>query len=127
MAQQRIHIFVEGKVQGVSFRSHTQKVALKHDVTGWVKNLSDGRVEALFEGDEENLGKVITRCLSGPERSVVQKVVVIKEPVQNEFDQFSIVFPESGATNDFQQPRTDSIERESALIREHLCQRGDVP
>jgi acylphosphatase len=127
MAQLRLHVFVEGKVQGVSFRSHTQKVALKHYVTGWVKNLSDGRVEAVFEGDEETLGTVITRCLSGPERAVVQKVVVIKEPFQNEFDQFSIAFPETGATGDFQQPRTDSIERGSTLIREHLCRRGDVP
>lgn len=109
MAQIGIHIFMEGKVQGVSFRSHTQKVALKHYVTGWVKNLSDGRVEAVFEGDEENLGKVITWCLSGPERAVVQHVVIVREPFQDEFDQFSIAFSGQVPSRVFQQPHADTV------------------
>jgi acylphosphatase len=125
MARLRIHIFVEGKVQGVSFRSQTQKEALKHYVTGWVKNLSDGRVEAVFQGDEENLGKIITWCLSGPERAVVQKVVVIKEPFQSEFNQFSIVFPESGESGVFQKLRTDSTACGSTVIGEQICLRGE--
>jgi acylphosphatase len=120
MTQLRMHVFVEGKVQGVSFRSHTRKIALNNYITGWIKNLSDGRVEAVLEGNEENLKKVIAWCLRGPERAVVQNVVVIKEPFQDEFNEFLIVFSEPGAAGDFQQPSTDSIKHRSILIHERV-------
>ena len=60
------HIFVSGRVQGVFYRAGTRECALKHHLTGWVRNLSDGRVEAMLEGEKENIEKVIEWCRSGP-------------------------------------------------------------
>jgi acylphosphatase len=53
MNKVRAHVLVSGKVQGVFFRQKTQRQALSFGVTGWVRNLPDGRVEAVFEGEEE--------------------------------------------------------------------------
>ena len=53
MSNQRIRIIVTGKVQGVFFRQALKVMAKKNDIFGWVKNLKDGRVEAVLEGDEE--------------------------------------------------------------------------
>ena len=50
MVQKRVHIFVTGRVQGVFFRQATRVIAIKNNVTGWVKNLDDGRVEIMIEG-----------------------------------------------------------------------------
>ena len=60
------HIFVSGRVQGVFYRAGTRECALKHQLSGWVRNLSDGRVEAMFEGEKGNIEKVIEWCRSGP-------------------------------------------------------------
>jgi acylphosphatase len=58
MAYIRRHVFISGTVQGVSFRKATKKVAAEHGVNGWVRNLPDGRVEAVFEGEREKVQKV---------------------------------------------------------------------
>ena len=60
------HLLVSGRVQGVFYRASTREVALRHHLTGWVRNLSDGRVEALLEGEKGNIEKVIEWCRSGP-------------------------------------------------------------
>ena len=52
MVQKRVHIFVTGRVQGVFFRQATRVIAIKNNVTGWVKNLDDGRVEIMVEGED---------------------------------------------------------------------------
>ena len=49
----RLHVFIEGRVQGVFFRAHTRDEAISRGLAGWVRNLPDGRVEALFEGERE--------------------------------------------------------------------------
>ena len=59
-------IFVSGRVQGVFYRASTREIALSHHLTGWVRNLSDGRVEAVFEGEKGDIEKVIEWCRSGP-------------------------------------------------------------
>lgn len=59
-------IFVSGRVQGVFYRASTREVALRHHLSGWVRNLSDGRVEAMLEGERENIEKVIEWCRLGP-------------------------------------------------------------
>ncbi len=59
-------IIVTGRVQGVCFRDYTQKWASSLGLTGWVKNLSDGRVEALVNGDEDNIRKLIIEIKKGP-------------------------------------------------------------
>ena len=61
----RAHLFITGRVQGVFFRACTREEAQKRKLTGWVKNLYDGRVEAVFEGEEEAVQSMISWCHSG--------------------------------------------------------------
>lgn len=72
----RAHVFVSGRVQGVFFRSDMQYEANRSGVTGWVRNLSDGRVEAVFEGEEDDVDKLIEFCRRGPPGARVAKVDV---------------------------------------------------
>jgi acylphosphatase len=86
----RAHVLIEGRVQGVFFRSETLSVARQYHLTGWVRNLPDGRVEALFEGAEEAVEKAVQWCHRGPPHAMVTKVAVKKEPCTGEFETFSI-------------------------------------
>jgi acylphosphatase len=88
----RAHVFVTGRVQGVFFRSETRSTAQQYRLTGWVKNLPDGRVEAVFEGEEEDVEKAVQWCRQGPPSAVVTKVAVTKEPSTGEFETFSIAY-----------------------------------
>lgn len=90
MANTRAHVFVSGKVQGVYFRQNTMQTAQKHGATGWVRNLDDGRVEAVIEGDEERVGKVVEWCHQGPPASKVDDVRVKYERYTGEFSDFAI-------------------------------------
>jgi acylphosphatase len=92
MAKSRVHVLVEGRVQGVFFRYETRKQARERDVTGWVKNLYDGRVEAVFEGEEEDVGQVVNWCSIGPPGAWVKRVETRKENYQEEFKEFSIAY-----------------------------------
>lgn len=92
MADKRVHVFIEGRVQGVFFRAETQKTANRYKVKGWVKNLYDGRVEALFEGKEEDVERTVLWCHQGPSYASVTKVEVKEEPFTGEFDSFSITY-----------------------------------
>lgn len=58
----RAHVYFEGRVQGVFFRANAQKCAKSLGLVGWVKNAPDGRVEAVFEGDEEQVHRAIRWC-----------------------------------------------------------------
>ena len=60
------HAFVSGRVQGVFFRSQTRHIADRYGVNGWVRNLPDGRVEAVFEGEKEAVEALIEFCKRGP-------------------------------------------------------------
>jgi acylphosphatase len=86
----RAHVLISGIVQGVFFRHHTGKQAEKHGVYGWVRNLHDGRVEAIFEGEEENVAKVIEFCKRGPPGSEVMSVQVDYGKWTGEFQEFFI-------------------------------------
>ncbi|MEM2147368.1 MAG: acylphosphatase [Candidatus Bathyarchaeia archaeon] len=86
----RAHVFVNGRVQGVFFRYETRREARKHGVKGWVRNLPDGRVEAVFEGEEETVKKLIEFCKSGPPGAKVVKVDVKWEDYAGEFKDFEI-------------------------------------
>ncbi len=70
------HIFISGFVQGVGFRQFVKKNALKLGLTGWVKNLSDNRVEAIFSGSKEQVEKIIHICKKGAFLSEVRDVVM---------------------------------------------------
>ena len=89
--QVRTHVIVRGRVQGVCFRAETQKVAQYHGVTGWVRNRSDGTVEAVFEGEENKVVSMLEWCKKGSPRSVVEKTDISWEDVTGEFMQFRIV------------------------------------
>jgi len=86
----RAHVLVSGRVQGVFFRSETQDEAIRQGVTGWVRNLSDGRVEAVFEGEKERVDKLIEFCKKGPPGARVKNVNVTWKDYTGEFKSFSI-------------------------------------
>lgn len=86
----RAHLFISGRVQGVFFRSNTRKKALELGLGGWVRNLNDGRVEAVFEGEESFIEKVIDWCHRGPSYASVDEVEVYWEEFRDEFQTFSI-------------------------------------
>ena len=76
MDQLRAHVIIEGRVQGVSFRASAQAQARSIGVEGWVRNLDDGRVEAIFEGESAAVKRMISWCYSGTRPARVDKVAV---------------------------------------------------
>lgn len=86
----RAHVFISGLVQRVYFRSYTTQKAKELGVFGWVKNLSDGRVEAVIEGEKENVQKLIEWMRIGPPNSQVERVEVNWEETKGEFSKFAI-------------------------------------
>jgi len=92
MANSRAHVYVSGKVQGVFFRQNTKRQAQSFGVKGWVKNLDDGRVEAVFEGEEEAVKAVVDFCSKGPRGASVTDITVNWEPCREEFQNFTIAY-----------------------------------
>jgi acylphosphatase len=78
----RKRVLVSGLVQGVFFRDTCRKVAGQQGVAGWVRNLPDGRVEAVFEGPTESVERLVTWARSGPSEARVTGVSVAEEPVE---------------------------------------------
>lgn len=72
--RERAHVWVSGSVQGVFFRDSTRQKARELSLTGWVKNLPDGRVEAVFEGDTADVREMVRWCESGPSHAEVENV-----------------------------------------------------
>jgi len=87
-----VHVYISGKVQGVFFRAVTQKTAIGFNLTGWVRNVPDGRVEAIFEGEDTNIDKMIAWCHIGPPAARVIEVLIEAEPYSGEFRDFSIKY-----------------------------------
>ena len=75
----RAHVFVSGTVQGVRYRASTRDAAAERGVDGWVRNLDDGRVEAVFEGPEPAVEGLIEWCYSGSRMASVDDVAVSYE------------------------------------------------
>ena len=94
MKQQRVHLLVSGKVQGVFFRQALKVVAKKNNVLGWVRNLKDGRVEAILEGDTKSVNSVIEWTRIGPANSRVDNIEVNIEDVYsgNKFSIFEVLY-----------------------------------
>jgi acylphosphatase len=80
----RAHVFVSGRVQGVFYRASTRDAARERDVDGWVRNLDDGRVEAVFEGPEEAVEAMVEWCHTGSSAAVVDDVDVTDEEPSGE-------------------------------------------
>jgi len=74
MSRTRAHVFVSGRVQGVYYRATTRERAQQRGVDGWVRNLDDGRVEAVFEGPEDDVDAMVEFCHEGSERANVTDV-----------------------------------------------------
>ncbi len=79
MEKARAHLFIKGRVQGVFYRAFTRNVAAKLCLNGWVKNLYDGGVEAVFEGDRELIEQAIEHCRIGPPGAYVDDIEVTWE------------------------------------------------
>ena len=94
MSRKCVHVFVTGRVQGVFFRQATKVIAIKNNVTGWVRNLDDGRVEILIEGENKSVGSVIEWCNYGPANSRVDNIEVNNEDHSDKFESFEVRYQE---------------------------------
>jgi acylphosphatase len=86
----RAHLFISGYVQGVFFRETTKRRADYLNVTGWVRNRDDGRVEAVFEGEAQDVKRLVEWCRHGPPMATVTNVDVKWENYVGQFDSFEI-------------------------------------
>ena len=88
----RMHVIISGRVQGVFFRAETQRTAIGFNLTGWVRNIADGRVEAVLEGDDANIDKMLAWCHSGPPAARVEEVLTEEEHFTGEFRNFIVKY-----------------------------------
>ena len=84
------NVFISGFVQGVGYRAFVKKHALSLGLTGWVKNLPDGRVEAMLQGDKKTIGGMIKLCKKGPFMAEVDTIDFVWEDPENLFRGFVI-------------------------------------
>jgi acylphosphatase len=87
----RKHVYLSGRVQGVYFREHTCQMAKKLKITGWVRNLRDGRVEAIFEGSKSAVAEMLRWCNQGPPAAIVEKIEETNEAYRGDFPDFKIL------------------------------------
>ena len=80
----RAHVWIAGRVQGVAYRAYTVDEAAARGVTGWVRNLPDGRVEAVFECEKAAVEAMIAWCRKGPPAARVSEVEVTWEEPKGE-------------------------------------------
>ncbi len=90
MAKRRAHLIISGRVQGVCYRAFTKDVAVSRGLTGWVKNLPDGRVEAVLEGESDSIERAVAECYKGPPASHVTDIAIEWEEFKGEFSGFDI-------------------------------------
>jgi acylphosphatase len=86
---QTVHLLIAGKVQGVFFRETARKVAEKLNIKGWIKNTPDEKVEAMITGDEKDVNDFIKWSKTGPDRALVENVIVSKQP-ETFFKEFEV-------------------------------------
>ncbi len=90
MPKVRAHVYISGRVQGVFFRDSTRHLARQYGVTGWIRNLPDGRVEAIFEGEKDAVRRLIEWCHQGPPGARVERVDVEWQEYTGRFADFTI-------------------------------------
>ena len=91
MANARAHIFISGRVQGVFYRSTTKHKATKYGIKGWIRNLQDGRVEAVFEGEETDVNRLVRFCRKGSPWCRVDNIEVYWESYTGDLLDFRIL------------------------------------
>lgn len=87
----RAHVVVHGRVQGVFYRVTARREAQKRNITGWIKNLSDGHVEAIFEGNNERIIEIIDFCRIGPPLAKVTNIEVYWEKFTGSYESFKVL------------------------------------
>ena len=92
MAKHRVRLFVTGKVQGVFFRQALKVFAKKNNLTGWVRNLNDGRVETVIEGEDLDDSKMVEWCHGGPANARVEDIEIRNEKYTGEFSKFDVSY-----------------------------------
>ncbi len=92
MTNQRVRFYVKGKVQGVFFRQALKVMAKKNNVHGWVKNLKDGRVESILEGEDVNVSSIVEWAHAGPANARVEDVKIKNEKFTGEFTKFDVLY-----------------------------------
>jgi acylphosphatase len=88
----RAHVTIEGRVQGVFYRASTRDQARRLGISGWVRNLPNGDVEALFEGEKGAVTAMLAWCYQGPPYAAVHKVNVAYEPFLGDQEGFRVVY-----------------------------------
>lgn len=88
----RAHAIISGRVQGVCYRMETQRAAQRNGVVGWVKNKKDGTVEAVFEGDKQDIDSVLSWCHKGPRLADVAGIDVEWESFTGDYSSFDITY-----------------------------------
>ena len=88
----RAHLFIKGRVQGVFYRAFTRNVAMGFGLSGWVKNLYDDSVEAVFEGDRTLIEQAIQQCKTGPPGSHVSEIDLKWEEYSGNEKGFEIIY-----------------------------------
>jgi len=92
MEKHRVRIYVKGKVQGVFFRQALKVTAKKNNVCGWVKNLKDGRVEVLLEGENLDVSTMVEWCHAGSANARVEDIEIKNENYTGEFSKFEVLY-----------------------------------
>jgi acylphosphatase len=87
---ERAHVYVSGRVQGVFFRDSARQRAEQLGLAGWVRNLPDGRVEAVFEGASEKVREMVWWCREGPSHAEVEDVEAEIEDSKGDLDRFEV-------------------------------------
>lgn len=87
----QVYAMIHGAVQGVGFRLFVYHEAQNHHITGWVRNTSNGQVEALLQGEEKNINELLSFCQKGPIGSKVDTIVASEYPGKELFEKFSIL------------------------------------
>ena len=90
MMKKQVHVIISGRVQGVWYRTSTKNQAEMLNLTGWVKNLESGEVEAVFKGDKKDIDKMLTWCQQGPAQANVTNVRITELEKIEPFTTFSI-------------------------------------
>ncbi|MGM0501857.1 MAG: acylphosphatase [Bacillota bacterium] len=86
----RKHVYLSGRVQGVGFRAFTSRSAKRLNVNGWVKNLADGRVEAIFTGAQDKVKRILEEVKQGPSFAEVNNIEVEDESYKGQYNSFEI-------------------------------------
>ena len=92
MTNSRARLVIHGLVQGVNFRYYTRQKANALGLTGWVRNMSNGNVEVVLEGESDGVRAMITWCHQGPAWAKVTKVDVKNEPFTGEYERFDVSY-----------------------------------